>query len=125
MKKVFCIVLCLVLLLCATSVFASDRLESYKTALKSKTWKMTACTLVDTSNAAPNLTLVGAYFTSISLPNKDIQLFEDADGKIYMTFSYRNFYGGNFNDFAVAEIIFNDDMSAFILYSDECADLFQ
>ena len=125
MKKVLCILLCLVLLVCTTTALASDRLDAYKTALESKTWEMTACTLVETSEAAPNLTLVGAYYTSISLSNKEIQLFEDADGRIYMTFAHKNSYGGNFKDFAIAEIIFNDDMSAFILYSDGCADFFE
>lgn len=103
------------------------RLDAYKTALKSKTWRMTASTLVETSKVAPNLSLVGAFYTFISLPNKEIQLFEDADGRIYMTFAHKNDYYimSNFKDFAIAEIIFNDDMSSFILYSDGCADLFE
>ncbi len=124
MKKVFCILLCLVLLACAATSLASDRLDAYKAALKSKKWVMTASTLVETSKAAPNLTLVGAYYTKISLPKKDIQLFEDADGRIFMTFAHGT-RGSDSKDFAIAEILFNDDMSAFILYSDGCADLFE
>ena len=125
MKKVFCIVLCLVTLLCVTSAFASEKLDAYTEALKSKTWEMKGATLVNTSVAAPNLTLVGAYFTKISLTNSSIQLFEDADGKIYITFSKSPIGGGNFDDLAVAEIIFNDNMTAFILLSDGCADLYK
>ena len=125
MKKLFCIVLCLVTLFCVTSAFASEKLDTYTEALKSKTWEMKGATLVNTSVAAPNLTLVGAYFTEISLSNFDISLFENAEGKIYMTFRHSPIGGGNFDDLAVAEIIFNENMSAFILLSDGCADLYK
>ncbi len=125
MKKLFCILLCLITLFSVTSAFASEKLDSYTEALKSKTWKMKGATLVNTSVAAPNLSLVGAYFKEISLTDSNIQLFEDSDGKIYMTFSQKRIGTSDFFDIAIAEIIFNEDMSAFILFSDGCADLYK
>lgn len=125
MKKVFCILMCMVLLICVTTALASDTFEEYKTALKSKTWELKALSPDTSSKVAPNLDTILNLYKEISLTNNEIQLFEAADGKTYMTFRYENSFLSKGDAFLIAEIVFNEDMSAFILYSDGCAILFE
>ena len=82
-------------------------------ALTDNTWKFTASS-VEKNDAA--MMLIPETYDTIHLPNKGIRLFESTAGQIYIVFMF-----DSQKEMSVAEIIFDQDMSSFILYSNGSA----
>ena len=112
MKKLLLSLIVVTLLLTSTAL-ASERLEVCQQALTDNSWKFTASS-VEKSDAT--MKLIPEAYGVIQLPNTGIRLFESTAGQIYIVFMF-----DSQNEMSVAEIIFDQDMSSFILYSNGSA----
>ena len=101
------------MLLLTSTALASERLDVCQQALTDSSWKFSASS-VEKSDAA--VMLIPETYGVIQLPNTGIRLFESTAGQIYIVFMF-----DSQDEMSVAEIIFDQDMSSFILYSNGSA----
>lgn len=117
MKRFLAIVLMAMIMCSVANAFASERLQEYESALTNDTWKPVAYGFVNDKSGI--YTMFFQVIPEIRLPNDAIKLFERPSGDILLT-------AVDGEVMCIADIIFDDKMSSFVLYSsDGAALLFQ
>ena len=122
MKKVIALGIVILILSLSSMALASEKYTLYEQALSANTWNIVGYQFMKDED---NLELLLEYSggSEIKLPDENIKLFEDSSGQIYLVYCHG--YEGRYRVISIGEIIFDKDMSSFILYSNGHALLYE